>query len=539
MSCPSPIVLSMYVDRELAAAEAHDVDRHLSTCPKCRARVAALNAETAELRAALATAGELTAVPRFARPLRVRDVCAFGAAAAGIALFATAVWSAVVTTVPAGLAWLNPFGLGGLLDLAINFIVNVSFEGTTMFSSIIDIAAVLALVTILAWPLLAAYKSRAGTALALSVLMLAIVVPSLGHAFEIRRGDVTTVAAGETVDDTLIAIGQSVVIDGNVNGDLIAFARRVTVSGHVTGDIIGGAETVSIEGAVDGNVFGFGRAVTLGESAIGHNVYGFGRDVTIGREAGIGGNAATFANDADVSGRVGLDLMSFANTLSLSGRVARNVDAYGNEITVVPPGNVVGNLTAHVSATDKLKIADGATVGGQVKTDLREAPRAQRSPYLTTSFYVRQIIRLGAAFLTGALLLWIFPGLRTLSIGSGADAVKTGVTGLVTAVMLPLVALIACITIFGIPLGIVGFVVWLLGLYFAKILIAQVIGRALFKSPIGYPHYAATLLSGLVIVIIAVNIPWVGWLANVVLTCVGLGVLALYAAGLRERAAEF
>ena len=38
-------------------------------------------------------------------------------------------------------------------------------------------------------------------------------------------------------------------------------------------------------------------------------------------------------------------------------------------------------------------------------------------------------------------------------------------------------------------------------------------------------HYAATLFVGLVIVIVAINVPWIGGLANLVLTLVGFGVI--------------
>jgi len=71
-------------------------------------------------------------------------------------------------------------------------------------------------------------------------------------------------------------------------------------------------------------------------------------------------------------------------------------------------------------------------------------------------------------------------------------------------------------------------ILWLLGLYFAKIVVAQMIGRRLFASPHGVPHYAATLLAGLVIVIVAINLPWIGWLIGIVLTLLGLGMIVTY-----------
>ncbi len=170
---------------------------------------------------------------------------------------------------------------------------------------------------------------------------------------------------------------------------------------------------------------------------------------------------------------------------------------------------------------------------GTVDTQVNERFGAQRdeprNQYLTAGFYVRQVIRLGAAFVTGLLLFWLFPGLQTLSLASGGAALRAAGIGLVAAVTLPAIVVIACITVIGIPIGIIVAALWMLGLYFAKTVVAQLIGRQLFKARDGAtPHFAATLLAGLVIVLIAVNLPWIGWLAGLVLTLVGLGMLVAY-----------
>ena len=85
-------------------------------------------------------------------------------------------------------------------------------------------------------------RRRAFGGIAASLLAVAVALPSTGHAFEIRRseGDVT-VAADETINDTLLAAGQTVTIDGTINGDLLAFGRDVTVRGNVTGNLVTGA----------------------------------------------------------------------------------------------------------------------------------------------------------------------------------------------------------------------------------------------------------------------------------------------------------
>ena len=47
----------------------------------------------------------------------------------------------------------------------------------------------------------------------------------------------------------------------------------------------------------------------------------------------------------------------------------------------------------------------------------------------------------------------------------------------------------------------------------------------MFQAPQGPPHHAATLITGLVIVVVAINLPLIGGFANFVLTLVGFGVI--------------
>jgi cytoskeletal protein CcmA (bactofilin family) len=366
----------------------------------------------------------------------------------------------------------------------------------------------------------------------LSVLLVVVAFPRLSHALEIRKSEgATTVAKGETIDDSLFAVGDTVSIDGDVNGDLIAFARLVTVRGSVSGDLISAGETVEIQGQVGGSVFAAGRAVTLTQTRVGHNFYGAGNDVAVGSGTEVVGNAAAAGATVSVDGKVGSDVASAARDFVLRGDVTRNVLTTAQTVTLLAPATVGGNLIARVGDLDKVTVASGATVRGNIDKQVTEAMReraARGNRYLSPSFYAWQLVRLGAAFLSGLALLWLFPGLQTASLADAGDAVKAGLFGLVAAIVLPVGALIACITVVGLPLGIIGAIVWLLGLYFAKTVVAQLIGRTLFRSPHGVPHYAATLLAGLVIVIIAINLPWIGWLVGLVLTLVGLGMLVTY-----------
>ena len=102
---------------------------------------------------------------------------------------------------------------------------------------------------------------------------------------------------------------------------------------------------------------------------------------------------------------------------------------------------------------------------------------------------------------------------------------RSGGIGLAAAVTMPVAAVLLCITVVGIPLGVLTFVVGAIGLFFSKIVLAQIIGRAVFRAPQAPPHYAATLITGLLITIVAINLPWFGGIANFVLTLVGFGII--------------
>jgi cytoskeletal protein CcmA (bactofilin family) len=533
--CPSPLVRSAYADRELTAADAVALEAHLDSCAACRARIAALRAEHAALRALL-VAAEPTAVPEFQRPLGKAGLALAGLGTLAVGVFASSVWGALGASVPPGLRWLSPFDSGALVDLFVSVLLFINNEGIAMLTSILQFTAsavLIVLIVLLASACAALLKPRAGTAVLLSALLVVAAFPRLSHALEIRRSEhgPATVAAGETIDDSLLAVGETVSIDGDVNGDLLAFARLVTIRGNVSGDVISAGETVEIRGNVGGNVFAAGRAVTLNQIRVGHNLYAAGRDVSVATGTEIAGNATAAGATVNIDGKIGVDVASFAENFALRGEVTRNVTALGQTVTLLAPAVVGGDLTARVGDLDKVQIASGATVRGNVDKQIVEAmrERAEASKYLRPSFYVWQLVRLGAAFLSGLVLLWLFPGLQTASLADTGAAVKAGVFGLVAAIALPVIALIACITVVGLPLGIIGAIVWLLGLYFAKIVVAQMIGRALFRSAHGVPHYAATLLAGLVIVIIAINLPWfIGGIFGLVLTLVGLGMLINY-----------
>jgi anti-sigma factor RsiW len=515
----------MYADGALSAREASLLEQHAATCAACRARIEALRRESNILRAALQQAADTAAIREFVPPPRARDFVALVLGLVLVGGFSSAFWSTVAAAIPSGLRWLNPLNSGELMERALGVVTFIVYEGPAMWTATLNFIGVALVLSLAAWLSFAVVRQRGAAAIAAAVLAVVIALPSVGHALEIRReAGLVTVAAGETIDDSLLAAGETIAIDGDVNGDLLAFGRSVTVRGNVRGNLITGGETINVDGTIGGSVIAGARALSLLQARVGGNLYGFGRDVEVENATEVGGDAVTFAENIDVGGRVGSDLLGFGATIRVSGTVEGDVQGHAGEITLLPSARVNGNVTAHVDRAGDLEIASGAVVGGAVEEQLVEREE-RRNRYLTVGHYVRQIVRLGAAFLTGLLLLWLFPVLREVRLPDAAAVLRSGGIGLAAAVTLPVAALLLCITIVGLPIGLLTFALGAIGLYFAKTVIAHMIGRAVFRAPQGPPHYAATLFTGLVIVIVAINLPFIGGIANFVLTLVGFGVI--------------
>jgi hypothetical protein len=90
----------------------------------------------------------------------------------------------------------------------------------------------------------------------------------------------------------------------------------------------------------------------------------------------------------------------------------------------------------------------------------------------------------------------------------------------------PVAAIFIGITLIGLPVALTAVATWILGLYLGKVVVAQFIGGAMLASgSIAATGVMGPLLAGLVLVFIAVSLPWVGGVVNVLLTLIGFGAL--------------
>jgi len=309
-------------------------------------------------------------------------------------------------------------------------------------------------------------------------------------------GAVVRIDENETVDGTLDATAGAVVVAGTVDGDVSATAGSVLVtdSGRVTGDLNATAGSVLLEGTIDGDVTVASAALELrAGSTVGG---GLDAGVADGRLAGsIGGDAAVDATTLGV-----------APTATIDGSMTyRSEDA-----TIADGATIAGGATAD----DDLDVASPGGFGGD-DADLQTLPPWVGAVYSWLS-----------SLLLGAILLLATPNFsRRLAEVGTTQPLRSGGVGLLTLVGTPVALLILFVTLVGIPLSFVGFLVFGAVVLAATVYGAVVLGTWLLSLG-DYRNRWAALVVGVAAVALVRQIPVVGGLFRFFVLLLGLGALA-------------
>jgi hypothetical protein len=242
------------------------------------------------------------------------------------------------------------------------------------------------------------------------------------------------------------------------------------------------------------------------------------------------GDLVVFHGSSAVDGTVNGSLTAFDAPVTISGRVTGDVIVFRGRVELASGANVTGDV---VSQHDPI-VASGATIGG---TTRRVQTNVNWGGFGWASALAWWLAVSISTLLIGLALLWL--------VGRGATRIEdTGRTrigpsigwGLLAFFGLPILAILAVVTIVGIPLG--------LGLLAALALIytlgytatAWIIGRRILGTRTGW---VVAFLLGWGILRVLALIPAVGGLIWFVAVVFGLGALTvtIWRARSTERAA--
>ena len=523
MECYSEQIISIFVDGELAVEEAGRLRDHLATCWRCRQLLDALRAENRVLSESLQELPEEAASPagfsRLQSSLEWGDVVVV---AAVLALGLIVVPWINELSIPEALQWLNPFSLNGRTNLIFNLSYYLAHGGTAMLR---DYAAAVGKILLLLLSagsvLLLGRRWRLHQpGLRLLIVLLALSLP--GFSLQRRHSEVVTVTTNETVEDTLLASGNIVRVEGVVNGDLLAFGGSVEVRGTVKGDLVSFAKRTVVSGTVEGNIYNISNSLDL-DGQLGHSFYGLVQSLRVNDRGRVGDGMVVGAGDVSLEGEVNRSVTMFAGNADVSGSIGRELTMAGDNLTLTNMARIGGNLSARVHQLKNVHIAAGATITGTRDIQVR----VRQSHFTRPRFYFYQAVWLAAAMLVGWLGLVLFPGFfqaSTQAVGSGWRSLGLGFAVLAGV---PVAIILTAITLVGIPTSLMLLAVYLAAIYLAKVWVGAFLGQILLK-PTGATKsdWLLGLLVGLLILTIIGFIPYLGGLVHLGVVCLGLGAFA-------------
>jgi cytoskeletal protein CcmA (bactofilin family) len=331
------------------------------------------------------------------------------------------------------------------------------------------------------------------------------------------------IAAGEKLQDSLVATAQTVLVEGDVEGDVIAFAQRVEIRGRVTGDVVAFAQHIEMAGAVEGSVYSFAQTSHVSGEIV-RNLYAAAQTVRVARAGRVLGDIIACGADVDSDGRIGRGLTAFAGSSRIAGEVGRDATFHGGRLRLESTARVGGTLTAHVGRQQDVTVVSGAVANVKVEKAARDEPRRWAGGFSV----LWGIISLGAALLTGWLLVRLAPGFTKGAAGSLSEFWRPLGLGFVLLVVTPVAIVLGALTLIGLPLALAAGAAYAALVYISKIVVAVFLGTQVLRS-LREPHPMLALLVGLLMLTAAFHVPFgIGWLAKFVAVCLGTGAIAWY-----------
>lgn len=524
------ITLLMYVERQLDRESAQEVSLHTQTCDKCLTLLRALDRESRLLTRSMleqdepfpARLAEFQAKAK--RSMQWIWGVVFGLAVLGV----YALYTGYVEP------WeqnLEQAGFGGTNLLSLLVFQGAFWKG---WQSMFTLVEFVALASVAGFAFFAFRKYlRRGTSLAVlfaSLSLLATLARPVGAQdvqvnVDMHKGVSLEVSQDEVWKKDLLFSGQRLKIAGTVDGDVYAFGQQVEIPGHVTGDVICFSQSLRINGQVDGNVRSFTNNTTISGN-VERSVTAFTEAFNLDPKARIGRSLSVFAQTLGLEGKVERDVRAFFAQGSLGGIIGGNFKGRGESLSIASSAQFEGQ--ASFQGDKPAEVASAAKFASPLEFRKSEHKSEMGRG---TGFYVWRIIWATAFVLFGLVFLSLLPQFSKDAASNVENNVGASFgLGVLVACSVPIAALVACITVVGLFVGVSAFFVWYWSLYFAQVIVGMAVGQWILGKTSEFWPLVGRMAVGVVLLRVIMAVPYLGfWVKlGVILWGVGAISLALY-----------
>lgn len=362
---------------------------------------------------------------------------------------------------------------------------------------------------------------KRATLVALSLCVGLLLVPQAVMAGPIiRSGDLVSVDAAQALKGDFYGLGSTVTLSGPAEHDVYLGGSSVTVNGLVAEDLVIAGGSVQVHSEIGDDLRVIGGEVTLGGEVKG-DVVVVGGTFTVLSTAHVDGDILFFGGTLIVEGDVDGTIHGYAQTARINAAVRGDLMVTTSHALILSDqAHVTGNVS-YTSPTE-LSRAQGAVIEGEVhRLDAASTPTEGSARGLVFA-------ALGLLFLAASLFVLVRAKVEWFVREAYARPGQNGLIGLAVFILLPFVALILCISVVGIPLGIFVFAAYValfpLSLGLSALFLGYALERLVFKRD---RMRLTTLAIGVCAAIIIVMLPFVGFFALWALCLISIGTIGM------------
>lgn len=361
------------------------------------------------------------------------------------------------------------------------------------------------------------------------LLLAAALLGSIGRAqaIEFVNTQQYLLAPDERITNQLVLSAESVVLEGAAEDDLFIFAgQQIDLRGETLGDAWLAGSSIQVSGQGRDHVRAAAQLFTL-RGSLDRGLAALGATVRLETNAVVRGDAVLAGESVIVEGRVEGDLQVLAQSVTLAGRFGGNARIIAQDIVVMPGASLAGDLV--YTSPKEIFLDRNVALGGKLIRQTTPPPPPMTAER-TIQLALFRALQATAAFLVGLPFLALFPRL----VGRATQHLRhslwrTLLAGLGGILVLPMAALLAFVTIVGIPFALVLGASFAILLYVGKIIVAVTIGALLLRrrGPQPLPVALGAMALGLVLYYALAALPGFGQTLSLLVGILGLGALLL------------
>ena len=514
------ITLLLYVERQLDRHSAQQVSLHTQTCDKCLTLLRVLDRESRLLTRSMLEQDEpLPArLAEFQAKVKRSMHWIWGVVFAMALLGVYSLYTGYVEP------WEQRFeeaGFGGTNLLSVLVFQGAFWKGWQSMFTLVEFVALASFAGFTLF-LVRKYLKR-GTALAVMFASMGLLAAfaSPASATEFRKADSVRVPKDETIKSDLYAMGHRILVEGTVDGDVFGFGEQVEINGHVTGDVICFCRSLRVDGQIDGNIRSMSNNITI-TGTVGRSVTTFTDMTTVDAAGKVGHNFTSFSTTVTVDGSIAGDFLSRFNNASIGGSIGGDLRAMGESLTIGDTASIGGKAT--YAGTKPATVDPRAKLASPIVfTKHEHESRTSRG----AGYYIWRIVWSGAWILLGLVLISLMPAFARETVES---AERYGASLGLGVLVLPgvfIASVFACVTIVGLLLGISTLFLWIVTLFSSYIVVGTVVGRWILGTTNEKWPLVGRMAVGVIIVVVAVALPYVGGWIKFGVWIWGMGAVAL------------